>query len=210
MAPAQDVLAAEAGVDRRTVRQVRRLVRRGAVAQDIPRARLAVALARDAQRRQPGRSLMAFFALLVLGWIWFFMARLREGHVDVLAAIWAALSVWGIYVLWVLWRTQLRARQAELCNLRFLQEVGEPYREETRGPVLVPIPALVISAFVAFAFYDLGFGALALAMDGSALSVGRVVTHGAFFAAVMTLFNMTLMRSRTTRQALRSTAGQDD
>jgi hypothetical protein len=210
MAPAQDVLAAEARVDRRAARQVRRLMRRGGVAQDIPRARLAVALARDAQRRQSGLVLMAFFALLVLGWIWFFVARLREGHIDVLTAIWAGASVWGIYLLWVLWRTRLRAPQAELRNLRFLQEAGEPYRETARGPVPVPIPALVTSAFAAFALYDLSFGALTLAMDGSALSVGRVVTRGAVFAAFMTLFNMTLMRSRTTRQALRSNAGQGD
>jgi polyferredoxin len=210
VAPARDVLAAEAGMDRRTVRQVRRLMRRGRVAPDVPRARLAVALARDAQRRQSNPLLTAFFAALVVGWIWLFVTRLKGGHIDLLTAIWAGAAAWGIYVLWMLWRTRTSAPQAELRSLRFLQEAGEPYRYEAeRGPARVPMPALVTSTLVAFAFYDLGFGALTLAMDGKALSVDRVVGHGAVFAAFMTLFNMTLMRRRNNRQALRSTAGQD-
>jgi hypothetical protein len=102
MAPARDVLAAEAGLDRRAVRQARRLVRRGHVAPDVPRARLAVALARDAQRRQPDSLLTAFFAVLIIGWIWFFVARLKGGHIDLLAVFWAGVAAWGVYVLWML------------------------------------------------------------------------------------------------------------
>jgi hypothetical protein len=108
------------------------------------------------------------------------------------------------------WRTRACAPQAELSNLRFLREAGEPYSYDAeRKPAQVPLPALVASTLAVFAFYDLAFGALTLAMGERELSVGRVIGHGAVFAVLMTVVNMTLMRSRNDRQALRSTAGQD-
>lgn len=185
-------------------------MRRGRVAPDVPRARLVVALARDAQRRQSNPLLTAFFAILVIGWLGFFVARLKGGHVDLLAAVWALAAAWGIYTLWVLWRMRTGASQAELRNLSFLREARVPYSYEAeREPARVPRPALVASTLAIFAFYDLAFGALTLAMDGRVLSLGRIVGRGAGFAVLMTLFNMTLMRSRNHRQALRSTIGQD-
>ncbi len=210
MTPAGDVLAAEAGLHRRTVREARSLMRRGRVAPDVPRARLVVALARDAQRRQSNPLLSAFFAVLVIAWLGLFVARLKEGHVDLLAIVWGLAAAWGVYTLWVLWRMRTGAPRAELCNLSFLREVGEPYSHELeRAPTRVPTPALVTSTLAIFVFYDLTFGALTLAMDGRGLSLARIAGHGAFFAVLMTLFNLTLMRRRNQRQALRSTVGQD-
>jgi hypothetical protein len=208
--PAPEVLDAEAGLDRRAVRQVRGLVRHGGVASDVPCARLAVALARDAQRRRPEPLLLAFCMVLVVGCVALFAARLNEGHIDLLTAVWGGSAGFGIYGLWLIRRMRTRAPQAELRNLSFLREAGTPYRYEGgREPVRVPVPALVASTLVILVFYDLGYGALTLAMNGRALSIGRVAGHGAGFAVLMTILNMTLMRSRNARQALRSTAGRD-
>lgn len=209
LAPASDVVAALAGMDRRSVRQVRRLVRRGLVAPDAPRARLAVALARDVQRRQSSRLLSMLFAAFVVGLTWFFVRRLAQDHLDLLTLFWGAATAWGIWMVWALWRMRRGAPQAELRNLAFLRDAGEPSPSETEcRPTRVPLPAVAASACVAFVYYDLGFGALTLAGDGRALSISRVVGHGALFAALMSAVNLTIMRKRNEQQTLRSTAGQ--
>lgn len=209
LAPASDVVAALAGMDRRTVRQVRRLVRRGLVAPDAPRARLAVALARDFQRRQPGPLLTVFFTAIIVGWGWFFGRRVAGGQFDPLTLLWGATAAWGIWMGWALWRMRRGAPRAELRNLAFLRDAGEPYLLDTEcQPAQVPLPAVVASACLVFAFYDLGYGALTLAGNGRTLSISRVVGHGALFAALMTAVNLTVMRKRNEQQTQRSTAGQ--
>jgi hypothetical protein len=202
-------MAAQVGMDRRTVREVRRLVRRGGVAPDVPRARLAVALARAAQRLQPSPALMVFFALLVALSVWLFVSEISRGHVDVLVVVWAGFAVWGVYVLWARWRERDTAPRAELENLRLLEEMGAPYPSDARSePVRVSSLTVVTSALVVFAFYDLTYGALTLAGDGKPFSVARVIGHGAVFAAFMTFANLTLMRGRHQRLSQRPTAGQ--
>jgi hypothetical protein len=93
--------------------------------------------------------------------------------------------------------------------MRFLREAGQAYPDDADWrPVSPPWQAVAIAALLATIFYDLAFGGLTVAMNGGALSVSRVVDKGAFFAVVMTLFNLTLMRGKRTRDAARQTAGQ--
>jgi hypothetical protein len=207
--PSEEIVAAQAGMDRRTVRGVRRLVRRGRVAPDVPRARLAVALARTTQRLQPSPALTVCFALLVALSAWLSVSRGLRGHTDRFAVVWAGVTVWMAYILWALWRSRRAAPRAELENMRLLQEAGTPYPPDAVGaPVRASPLTAVTSAVVIFVFYDLGFGASSLASDGKALSFARVVGHGAFFATFMTLSNLTLMRSRHERLSQGPTAGE--
>lgn len=111
--PPEEVLAAQEGMDRRTVREVRRLVRRGRLAPDVPRARLAVALARAAQRQHPSPALTLCFAMLVALAAWLSVPHVLRGHIDFIGVVWAGFAVWGVYALWGLWRARDAAPLAE-------------------------------------------------------------------------------------------------
>jgi hypothetical protein len=52
-------------------------------------------------------------------------------------------------------------------------------------------------------FDDLSFGALIDAVAGRSSSLGHAVAHGALFATVMCVANLTILRRRTKRQSQR-------
>lgn len=90
-----------------------------------------------------------------------------------------------------------------------LREAGQPYPDDADSrPVNAPWQAVVVAAIFATLFYDVGFGGLTVATNGETLSPSRVLAKGAAFAALMTLGNLTLMRSKHNKDASRETAGQ--
>ncbi|MFI4992105.1 MAG: hypothetical protein ACHQCH_00620 [Solirubrobacterales bacterium] len=206
--PSAELLAAEADLDRRTVREVQRLVRRGGEAPDVVRARFAVAYARDLQRRKAHPLLVAFWLLLLAGFVWQFVSQIDAGHVA-LTIFWGASTAWGVYATIAIWRMRSRAPRAELQNMRVLREAGHPYPDDADSrPVKAPWQAVAVAAIFATLFYDVGFGGLTVATNGEALSPSRVLEKGAAFAVLMTLANLTLMRSKNNKDAARQTAGQ--
>lgn len=190
------------------VRDARRLVRRGEAATDLREARAAAAIARFSQQRQGSRKALAVFILLPLGCIGFLVAALVDGHPPVNAVFWAILLVLSGRLLWIAVLLRRHAATAELANMRVL---------ESSAPTAVSDPGLgdphplarVAAAVFAFAFYDLSFGATALALQGrSLIPVGHVVTRGLLFAVMTTIFNATLLPAIREGQDRRPTAGQ--
>jgi uncharacterized membrane protein (DUF485 family) len=203
-APSRELVEAQRGFDRATVRKVRRLVRRGEAAPDPQQARLAVAIAHDMQRRQrlSGTRTMVVFALILVAWAWLAVQQLTGGR-PVLGVMFAVLALWGAYLLARLPVWRRNTDEAERLN-RELLEGDEPHPETSAGGLARPSrPALAAGVAFALVFYTAGFGALTLAMAGEPLTVGRIVAHGAWFGVAMTVVNLTVMRRRNQRASRR-------
>ena len=206
--PSAELLATEAALDRSAVREVRRLVRRGDAAPDVVRGRFAVADARESQRRQAHLLLLAFWLLLLAGFVWQLVSEVDAGHA-VLAAFWGATTVWGVYITFGILRRRSRAPRAELENMRVLREAGQGYPVDTDWrPVSASWQAVAVAAISATLVYDVTFGGLTVATNGEALVLSRVLEKGAVFAVFVTLANLTFIRSKRNKDAARKTAGQ--
>lgn len=204
-APPRELVEAQRGLTRAQRRAARRAVRRGEAVADPAAARLAVAQARVVVRRRPGAWLIAFFALLVAGWVAFAVAQLTSGH-PVLGAFFAATAVFGAWVLYRLHPRYVRAaRLAERRNREALEQAGQPYPDDPAAaePVQPPASALAAAAVALWAFYDLIFGILSDLIDGRGFDLAHAVARGAFFATGMTVVNLTVLRRRTERQSQR-------
>jgi hypothetical protein len=207
-APPAELVAAREGLSRRQRRAAARAVRRGEAADDPAVARLAVGLARVFLRRRPSATLIAFFALLVAGWVAFAVSGFAAGHTAV-GVLFSAVTVFGA---WTLNRMRPRyahaAQVAERLNREVLERAGTPYREDAQAaaPVRPPAAGVAAGAVVLWAFYDVTFGALGDLVDGRSLEVAHVVARGALFATLMVIVNLTVMRRRTARQSQRPIA----
>lgn len=205
--PTVELAQAARGVDRRTLRRVRRQVRRGQQASSIQHARLAIAIARDFRRQDQlsGPLTVAFFALLVVLWFAFGVGYL--GQSPVLAVIFLATAIWGARLLITRKRFARGARQAERLNLAYLDQHGEPYSPspEFAGKVVWPgwdvmLPTIALQIAVQSA----GFGTLTSLMDGEPLTAGHIAAKGLPFGVLMAIASLTFTRHRNKRAALRA------
>ena len=93
--------------------------------------------------------------------------------------------------------------------MRVLREAGQDYPADTDSrPVNPPWQAVAVAAIFATLGYDVTFGGLTVATNGEALGLSRVLEKGAAFAVLMTLANLTFIRSKRNKDAARTTAGQ--
>jgi hypothetical protein len=193
-------------LDRRSIRRVTRLTHRGKVAGDVAEARLAVALARQTQQREPSLSAYVVIALLAIGGLTTFVVQAVQGDVDAFGVILGALGVW-FTVTTIQGRLRIRnALKAEQLNLRILEGAGEEPPSDSIAQIEVPPAALVAAGVVAFFAYGIPFGALQLLDSESTLTVGGVFAKGAFFGVFMTIFQLTYGRRLTERRTERKAA----
>jgi len=185
------------------MRRLKRMVQAGGAASNAQEARLAVALARDLERQRQiaGPRTMAFFALIVLGWLGFAISAFIGGE-PVLGAIFAAYSVFGVWVFVNRWRTRRGPKLAEGRNLAYLESIDESSnapRERENAFVEPPRVDLAMAAVAVTLFYTTAFGALTAAMDGDPITVTHVLARGALFGVFMTVVNLTAGRRRRRR-----------
>jgi hypothetical protein len=203
-----EVAAVSDPLDAGTIRRTRRLVRRGEVAEDPPSARLAVALAREEQRRfSPGG--LVFVVLLAAAALGFAGSRLEDGRVSVIVILSAGFGSWACWTCWQSWRLDATARHAELANMRLLADAGEPYpRRPPSGLLPASASTQAAGAIIRWVFYDLSYGAFTLALEGEAIWLGRIVLRGALWATFMIVFNVVYQRRERERQSEKPTVGQ--
>jgi hypothetical protein len=203
-APLRELVEARRGLDRATIRRVRRTVRRGEMAGSAREARLAVAIARDLQRRErpSGPKLRAFFAVSNVFFAGKAVVLLADGDI--------ARGVFFIALVWCAWPLDMRGRrrraaeQAERANVELLERCGQPYEtplagratvQRPRGPWLV---ACVVAAFVVFVA---AFGTFVTFLDGDPVTVGHVIAIGLPFGVGMTIVNLIRLRKWNERAA---------
>jgi hypothetical protein len=171
---------------------------------------LAVAVARELQRRQPSPVVAVLFACFVVGFVYFFVREMTRPTLHPKAAFWGIAAVGGLAALWELWRGAKTAPRAELANLRYLEQAGQPYpRDVDSRPVSVSPAARVLAAVALFALYDLTYGGLTLVMDGKTLTLDGVAGRGALWAAGMVIVNLTVLHSAHERDLQKPTAGSN-
>ncbi len=175
----------------------------------MPVARYAVAVARRAQRMRPTAVGLVLCAIVQCALI-FYAGRDLARHEH---ASFAALAVLALLDAWLLLSIVAGMRfapTAELANMRFLQQAGDPYPTDA-DPRPMPMPApwleIVLALPMTFAIYDLTYGLLTLAVDGKTITLTRVIERGAVWAALMTVFVTALTKRKTEEASARPTAG---
>jgi hypothetical protein len=207
LAPSAEVLESSASMSCGEIQIVRRLVARGRSAADAPGARLAVALARQQQRRSMNRWGLLVVVLLLGGFAWI-VAEARIDRFELPQIVLAVLAILLLRSLWIAWRHGRYSSRADLENMRVLERLGTPYVERRESePVHAPAIARVSGAIALLVFYDLSFGSATLSSQGHATTVARVIGHGALYAVFMTLFSLTFLRNKVDERERRPTAG---
>jgi hypothetical protein len=207
LAPSAEVLESSAPLSCGDVQIVRRLVARGRPAADAPGARLAVALARQQQRRSMNRWGPLVVVLLLGGFAWI-VAGARIDRFELPQIVLVVLAILLLRSLWVAWRDGRYSARAELENMRVLERLGATYVER-RESERVQAPTIVhISGTIALlVFYDLSFGSATLSSQRQATTVAHVIGHGALYAVFMTLFSLAFLRNKVDGRERRPTAG---
>jgi hypothetical protein len=204
MKPSAELVQAMDALDRRTVRRVTRLTRRGEVASNASEARLAVALAHQTRQREPPGSAYLFIAILIAVFLGIFTVQAVRDEIDALGIIAGAGGLW-FTAFTIQGRLRLRnAVPAERLNLELLEKASVPY-SPSWSPAAIEIPpaASVLIALVMFFAYGLPFGVLHL-VDGNAThSAGSAIASGAFFGVFMTIFQLTIGRGIAERRSER-------
>jgi hypothetical protein len=208
LAPSPGVLEASTPMGCSEIQAVRRLVARGRPAADVPSARLAVALARQQQRRSTSSWGMLFVLIVVFGGLAWLVAEVRLDRFELPQVVLAVIVILLLRSLWTTWRHGRYAPRAELENMRVLERLGAAYVER-RGiePVHAPSIARISGVIALLLFYDLSFGALTASSHGHAVSAGRVAGHGALYAIFVTLFSLMFQRNEVDERDRRPTAG---
>ena len=209
--PSDEVVRTRSEVSGREARRVRRLVLRGEAADDPGRARLAVALARERQRNQTSSTTVAVlcFALLVGACIWLAVQRLESPRAPAIGLLLVGVVVYLAYAFARFFRVRANAPNAELANMAYLSALGQPYPTHWGGsPIVLHGRDRLLAIALVFLFYDLGYGALRIALGGEALTPLGVLGAGAVFALLMTLVGSAVNGARSESRALRPTAGQ--
>ena len=206
LAPSAEVLESSASLSCGEIRIVRRLVANGRPAADAQSARLAVALARQQQRRSmTARELLVLFALLGLAWI---VAAVRIDRFGPAQIVLAVLAILLFRSSWIEWRHRRYSPRAELENMQVLERLGTPYVERRESePVHAPAIARVSRAIALLVFYGLSFGSLTASSRGHVATAGRIVLSGALVAVLMTLFSVAFQRNKVDERERRPTAG---
>lgn len=190
--PSREFVAASKGFDSRTVREVRRCVRRGQTARDVPRARLAVAAAHEALRTLPdGPAWRVGFAASVVLFVGFAADSLADGLV-LAGNAFALLAVGFGYLLKVGPRWRRGAEQAERLNRQILEGAGEPYAPPARGdePVSVGPVGLAVGVVTNFVIAVTAAGTIGCALEGKALTPLNVLTDGLPIGIALTLIGL--------------------
>jgi hypothetical protein len=208
LAPSAEVLESSAPMSCGEIQIVRRLVARGRPVADAQGARLAIALARQQQRRlMTARGLLVLFLLLGLAWIVTAVRLDRFGPAQIVLAV---LAILLLRSLWIGWRHRRYSPRAELENMQVLERLGTPYVERRKSePVHAPAIARVSGAIALLVFYDLSFGSLTASSRGHVATAGRVVLDGALVAVFMTLFSVAFQRNKVDERERRPTAGTE-
>jgi hypothetical protein len=207
LAPSAEVLESSATMSCGEIQIVRRLVARGRPAADVPSARLAVALARQQQRRSMNRWGLLVLVLLLGGFAWI-VAEVRIDRFELPQIVLAVLAILLLRSLWTAWRDRRYSARAELENMQVLERLGTPYAERRESSrVQAPTIARVTGAIALLVFYDLSFGSFTASSRGHAATVGRVVVDGALYAVFMTLFSFAFLRNKVDERERQPTAG---
>lgn len=176
-------------------------MRRGQIAEEVPIARYAVALARERQRRNAsGVSLRVatagcvLFAVGGLALVAYALARSLDTPIVVVGGLCA------IFFAYCTWRSLWDKRNiplAEELNREFLCRLGAPY--VPGGPATaVPVPALAVACSVVLHLAVVGVvgGLFGLLIDGQSLSSGHALANG-MSAATAAAITLVLARMRT-------------
>ena len=200
--PSVELLYAMDALDRRTVRRVTRLTRRGKVASSASEARLAVALAHQTRQREPPGSAYLFIAILIAVFLGIFAVQAARGEIDALGIITGAGGLWFI-AFTIQGRLRLHnAVTAERLNLELLERGSEPY-SPSWSPAAVDIPPAAFAAIVLvmFLLYGVPFGVLQRIDGDSTHSAGSAIASGVFFGEFMTIFQLTMGRGIAERRS---------
>lgn len=139
----------------------------------------------------------------------FAVNRLDDGDLDAVAILFVTFGIWACWTCWRGWRLDATARRAEIANMRLLLDAGQQYpRHPPTGLLPISAASHVAGAILIWLIYDLSYGALTLAVDGSASSLGRIVGRGALWATLMVVFNIAYLRGQRERQSEKPTLGQ--
>jgi hypothetical protein len=200
--PSVELVEAMDELDRRTIRRVRRLTRRGKVAANPCGARLAVALAHQTRQREPSASAYATLALMIAIFLGVFVVQAVGDEIDAFGIVLGACGLWCT-AFTVQGRIRIRnAVTAERLNLEVLEATPEPY-SPLWSAVQIEVPPVALVAIAVFMFfaYGLPFGLMQLAGPDAAHSASTVIAKGAFFGVFMTLFQLTMGRNLTERRS---------
>jgi hypothetical protein len=202
--PSVELVQTMDAVDRRSIRHVTRLTRRGKLAPDVSQARLAVALAHQTRQREPPASAYATIAVLIAIFLGIFIVQAVRGEVDSFGIIMGACALW-ITAFTIQGRIRIRnAVKAERLNLEILQATPEPYSPSwSSAQIEVPPAALVAVAVFMFFAYGVPFGLFQLIGREATHSASSAIATGAFFGVVMTIFQLTMGRNLTQRRSER-------
>ncbi len=185
-APSEELVDAAAGLSGSAVRQARRLVRRGEVAEDVAVARYAVALAHDRQRRKARRPFHRWVALgVVLALTGAGLAADAFARIeDLKGVVFAGIALFFLSCLWRLWQERRNLDEAERANREYLRRAGAPYvpRSAPTG-VRVPPLAVACSFVVQVAILIPVAGVITRLLDRQPLSPGNTLSAGAPTAA---------------------------
>jgi hypothetical protein len=202
--PSVELVHAMDGLDRRTVRRVTRLTRRGKVVSDAPEARLAVALAHQTRQREPTASAYATIAVMIAVFLAIFIVQAVRSEIDSFGIVIGACGLW-ITAFTIQGRIRIHnAMTAERLNLEILQRAPEPYSPSwSAAKIDIPPAAFVAVALYFFFAFGVPFGLLQLAGPDATHSAATVIAKGAFFGVFMTIFQLTVGRGITQRRAER-------
>jgi hypothetical protein len=199
--PSVELVQAMDAVDRRSIRDVTRLTRRGKLAPDVSQARLAVALAHQTRQREPTASAYATIAVLIAIFLGIFIVQAVRGEVDSLGIITGACALWITAFTIKGWIRIRNAVKAERLNLEILQATTEPYSPSwSSAQIELPPAALVAVAVFMFFAYGVPFGLFQLIGTEPTRSASSAIAIGAFFGVVMTIFQLTIGRGIAQRR----------
>jgi hypothetical protein len=202
MKPSVELVQAMDALDRRTVRCVTRLTRRGEVASNVSEARLAVALAHQTRQREPPGSTYLFIAILIAVFLGILAIQAVRGEVDALGIIAGAGGLW-FTAMTIQGRLRLRnAVTTERLNLELIERGSEPY-SPSWSPAAIDIPPAAFAAIVLvmFLLYGVPFGVLQRIDGDPTHSAGSAIASGVFFGVFMTIFQLTVGRGIAERRS---------
>ena len=197
LAELRELSALRAEHDRRTVREVRRLVGRGEAAPDVPRARLAVAIARDTQRQLDlagPLSIVIFLAVIAFAGV-LAVREFREGSIGT-GVVLAAFVVLSCRQLLRRPRVRRLVAASALRNASLLEEAGAPYVAAGTGVHRATAGERLLGCVLTIAYFTILFGVMRRWIDGDAITPGDVVAEGIPFGLGLTAYNQAFMARR--------------
>ncbi|HYI18665.1 MAG TPA: hypothetical protein VD836_08135 [Solirubrobacteraceae bacterium] len=197
MGELRELTAARTGHDRRTVRAVRRVVARGEAAPDVPRARLAIAIARDMRRQLDiaGPVSLLIFAAIILFAAFLAVREFGEGTI-VLGVVLAAFVVLSSRQLLRRPRARRLLDDSERRNAALLAAAGERYVPAASGVAEASARERLLGSLLTVVYFTALFGVMRQWIDGDAITAGGVIAEGAPFGLVLTAYNQAFMVRR--------------